>query len=370
MKLRLLVLCGIISLLFSGCTQTSVRPAKGPLLKPGNFVHHVGPSPAIKTSEIGEWDDRVHESGDCFKDGDTYYWYYHATSTWAKVSYQIFVATSKSPLGPWKKYSGNPILKVSKKPHETYCVACPMVVKEGDKYYMVYLSAGDSPVGWGWSVSLAYADDPLGPWVKYEKNPILVHQHMGYPGGLVKVKGKWYMFGTEPDEVQLDFGRMYVATADSLEGPWKVRKEPALSEGPKGSWDEGGFSEFEVLYYNGMFHAFYGGSKFAEVDDPTDEEEVEKKRLRVRESIGYAYSEDGFHFTKSEANPVIPYQDVPNCAAMAEVHSVIEYPRIYCYHTLRYLQCPEGENQKWFEDSWIEHLGVQVLEIKGSIPGK
>ncbi len=374
MKPKLLMLFVILALFFSGCAKTAVCPAEGPLFKPDNFVHHVGPSPAMKTSEIGKLDDRVLESGDCFKDGDTYYWYYHSYSTWAETGYQIFVATSKSPLGPWTKYGGNPILKVSEKPHESGHVACPMVVKDAGKYYMIYMSAGDSPVGWGWSVSLAYADNPLGPWFRYEKNPILVHQRIGYPGGLVEVKGTWYMFGTEPDVTQLDFGRMYVATADSLTGPWKMREEPALSEGPKGSWEEGGFSEFEVLYYNGMFHAFYGGSRYADVLNPAElgpgpySDDAEKKRLRVVEDIGYAYSEDGFNFTKFQGNPVIHHEDVPNCAAMAEVHAIIEYPCVYCYHTLRYLECPEGENPKWFEDGWIEHLGVQVLEIKASTP--
>ena len=82
----------------------------------------------------------------------------------------------------------------------------------------------------------------------------------------------------------------------------------------------------------------------------------------MRESIGYAWSEDGFVWTKFEGNPVVPYASVPNCAAMAEVHAIIEYPRVYCYHTLRYLECPEGENPEWFDGGWIEHLGIQVLE--------
>jgi hypothetical protein len=96
----------------------------------------------------------------------------------------------------------------------------------------------------------------------------------------------------------------------------------------------------------------YGGSCFTDV------------RERTCESIGYAYSSDGINWNKYPGNPIIPYQNIPNCSAMAEVHALIESPYIYCYHTLRYLDCPEGEIKEWFDEKWIEHLGIQVLEIK------
>lgn len=62
----------------------------------------------------GSWDDRALESGQCFKDKDTSYWYYHAYSEAGKdAAYQIGVATASSPEGTWTKYNNNPILETS-----------------------------------------------------------------------------------------------------------------------------------------------------------------------------------------------------------------------------------------------------------------
>ncbi|MEI6501329.1 MAG: hypothetical protein WCP21_09940, partial [Armatimonadota bacterium] len=73
-------------------------------------------------------------------------------------------------------------------------------------------------------------------------------------------------------------------------------------------------------------------------------------RIESRESIGYAYSLDGLHFVKHPGNPVAPREANPDAAAFAEVHSLVEPPFVYLYHTLRYESRPG-----------IEHLGVQVL---------
>lgn len=324
-----------------------------PLLKQDNYVHITGPNPAIICGDFGTWDDRALESGDCFKEADTYYWYYHAFNNkdLTEINYQIGVATSSNPLGPWKKYSKNPILQSSANSWEKRWVACPMVLKENDTYYMYYSSCDSD---WRESICLATAKSPLGPWKKHSDNPIIDHENFGYLGGVVKLRDKYYLYATNPDEIQGDYGRTYLATSDTPEGPWKLHPEPVLIEGEKSAWDEGAFSEFEVLNYKGTLHAFYGSCK------------INSDRT---ESIGYAYSKDGINWTRFEGNPIASIETVPNASAFAEVHAVIEYPKIYLYHTLRYFKSPD-----WYPMDWcgtdsknvcldIEDLGIQVLEI-------
>jgi len=327
-----------------------------PLFEPGNFVHIPHPNPAIITGKPGSWDDRACESGDIFKEKDTYYWYYHANKHPITDfgNYQIGVCTSQSPTGPWIRSKDNPILKLAENDWERDCVACPHVIKERNTYYMFYNgSIVHMPdLNEDCWTGIATANNPLGPWEKYENNPILKSEKVRYIGGILKVDSKYYMYASNFDEIQSDYGRMYMATADSITGPWFVRDTPVLTEGKKGSWDEAGFSEAKVFHCNGMFHMLYGGSCFTGV------------REEICESIGYAYSLDGMNWIKFPGNPLIPYQHIPNCSAMAEVHALLEPPYIYCYHTLRYLECPEGEIKEWFDEKWIEHLGIQVLELK------
>ena len=353
MKMILFLLIIFLTLLTMSCTKSQELADGTPLIKAGNFKHTPGPNPAIICGKDGEWDDRALESGDCFKDGDTYYWYYHAFDqpSLEACNYQIGVASSKDPLGPWIRHNENPIVKFGKKNFESRWVACPMVVKEGDIYYMFYSSCDDD---WRETICLATAKNPLGPWKKYEKNPIINSDRFGYIGGVVKFNGKYMLYATWPDEIQGDYGRMYLATADKPEGPWVEHPDPVFDEGQKGDWDEGAFSEFEVLNYNGLLHAFYGACK------------INSGRT---ESIGYAWSQDGIKWTRFEGNPIATIDKVPNAAAFAEVHAVIEYPKIYLYHTLRYF-----EKVDWYPEDWcgtssdivcldVEDLGIQVIEI-------
>jgi hypothetical protein len=146
-----------------------------------------------------------------------------------------------------------------------------------------------------------------------------------------------------------DYGPLAVALAGKPEGPWVPwRGNPVLPGDSLGTWDDGGYSEAKVFLWHGTFHVFYGGAKQYE------------PRMQTRESIGYAYSLDGFHFRQYGANPVAVREENPNAAAFAEVHALPEPPFIYVFHTLRYVD-PLRAPRRAGRTSVQEDLGVQVL---------
>ncbi|NQT26255.1 hypothetical protein HQ585_12935 [candidate division KSB1 bacterium] len=298
------------------------------------LIHVLGPSPALSpNADDSAVDSQMMESSDVFKDLDTYYWYYHARSKdqerWPN-SYRLCVATAPSPLGPWKRYAeGNPILDTGKEDEWDHgLTACACILKEDsyetvpgtETYYMWYFAFGgkDFP-GFG-AIGLATADNPLGPWKKYEGNPVMEWPKGGvYPGSVSKIDGKFYMFAQHPVSVA-DQGAFCIAYADKPEGPWKLYEgNPVLSPGDWGSWDDGGFSEACARYHEGVYHCVYGGTKVPKI-----------------ESLGYAWSFDGINWEKYAANPVVSLGRVPDAAGFAEVHILIEGSYIYVYHTLRY----------------------------------
>ena len=333
-----------------------VKPvtARNEFIEPGKLIQIPGPNPIIVRGGQGEWDERVLEASDAFKDFGTYYFFYHGVSKdkerWPN-GYRLGVAMAKHPLGPFTKFDENPVLDHGLAGSwDDAGVACAMLMKISvDKYYMWYCGRGRDRENQPWTIGLATASSPLGPWKKHEGNPIM--KEFGYPGGVVYVDGKFYMYSEHPIGSRgPDYAPLSVSVADKPEGPWtEWVGNPVLAPGGWGAWDDGGYSEAEVVYWEGVFHLFYGGTK------------LYSPRMLSRESIGYAYSFDGFHFTKYGRNPVATREAVPNASAFAEVHSLFEPPFIYLYHTLRYKKVKPGDEEDF---PYVEDLGVQVLAMQ------
>jgi hypothetical protein len=356
---RLLALdpCFALALCFLVLTarsQTIVpqQPEGNALLSLRPFLHIPGPNPIISRGAKGSWDEYYIEAGDVFKDSQTYYLYYHATALdlqhWGRPGFRIGVATASNPLGPWTKQAHNPLLDLGAPGSwDDASVACPVILREApDKFFMWYCGMGRQEPNKKWSIGLATASSPVGPWTKVSKNPVI--DGFGYVSSVIKHNGKYLLYSEHPiGSTASDYGPMSLAIADSPEGPWVPWSEnPVLPAGEKGTWDDAGYSEAKVLYRDGVFHMFYGGAK-----------EFVPRRL-TQESIGYAYSFDGYHFIKYGGNPVALREAVPNAAAFGEVHAFFEPPFMYLFHTIRYVDPEQAMIPGGIQ---VEDLGVEVL---------
>lgn len=313
------------------------------------FFQIPGPNPIVVRGGEGEWDENCIEAGDIFKDyterKEVYYLYYHGVADdktrWPN-GYRVGVATATHPLGPFSKAPQNPLLDLGAEGSwDDRSVACPTIMKIGpDHYIMWYSGIGTGAGPRRWTVGIATASHPLGPWEKREGNPII--DDFGYVGGVMQVEGTYYMYNAYPiSSISPDYGPFAMATATDPYGPWEPYEgNPVLAPSGWGAWDDGGYSEAKVVYRDGVFHTFYGGCK------------QHRARRNDLESIGYAFSRDGYHFTKHVDNPVASRIKNPDASAFAEVQCLLEPPFVYLYHTLRYLSC---------ENTTIEDLGVQVL---------
>ncbi len=335
----------IFCLAFSSIGYAGNAKGSGPVdaIENTQFIQVPGPNPILKPGPKGSWDEGVMETSDAFRDVRTYYLYYHATGG-VGYHYQLGVASAPGPLGPFKKHGDKPILELGPKGSwDSSHAACAMILKEGPEEYYMWYSGTTSDDGTGmWHIGLATAKHPLGPWKKHENNPVL--KDFGYMGGVLKVDGKYRLYVAHPitpPGYKRDYSPLAVAVGDKPEGPFvKYRDNPLMGQGKFGDWDDGGTSEAEVLYHNGMYHMFYGGAEFF------------GPRL---EHVGYAYSKDGYNFIKHSKNPIVSRFENPNAASFSEVHVIMDVPFIYLYHTLRY------ERLDGHDYPWVEDIGVQVL---------
>jgi len=243
----------------------------------------------------------IHSSAD-----GLYYWYYHAV--W-NGHYHIKVAWSASPTGPWTQYP-NALLEPDSETFDNASVACPTVVQEEGTFYMFY--SGENQTDYYWSVGLAVADHPLGPWRKVSE----LLPNFGYVTSVSHHDGRYFMYAQS--NRQNDYGPTVVATSFSLIGPWTV-EGVALPESGE-PWESAGTESGTVLRINNHYVLFYAGGYY--VDDI---------RMHAHDAVGVAFSNDGLHFTRSLFNPVVSDPSV----SIGNVSALSEDGEIYLFYTHR-----------------------------------
>jgi len=91
----------------------------------------------------------------------------------------IGMAVADSPDGPWTKFSGNPVLKVSdySEIFDSFRVddAC-LIIRDG-RYWLYYKGRQVDHTPRETKMGVAIADNPTGPYIKYAKKPLIFSGH-------------------------------------------------------------------------------------------------------------------------------------------------------------------------------------------------
>lgn len=327
------------------------------------FWHIPGPNPIVAPHGTDEWDSTECEvAGGVSKINGTYYLIYHCTGA---EGYSIGISTSKHPLGPWTIPPKTPNLPRGGPHDWDRNDVASFNIMPDPNHSGQWLGWYEGGPGDGlWSLGFARAPHPLGPWTKYSANPILGGHKVcdknrsftGSCGGLYvgsvvhgsHTGGEYWLYLEAPINCN-DEGPMALWSSNNPEGPFVFRAY-VLDGGDQGGWDSGRYSESRVMYHDGMWHIFASASS---VGNPSPN--------KINEQIGWAFSEDGVRFSEYRSNPIAPYTGTtPHLAAMAEGHGWIEEPFIYVYHTIRW-----DDNKDPFAPNYrnAEDLGVEVFSI-------
>jgi hypothetical protein len=269
-------------------------------------------------NELRENGSTIHSS----RDG-LYYWFYHA---W-KGHYRIKVAWSASPTGPWIQHQDS-LLEPDAEAFDNESVACPAVIQEADAFYMLY--SGEDRGDNSWSIGLAVADHPLGPWRKISQ----LISHFGYVTNVSHHDGRYFMYAQSNG--QNDYGPTVVATSLSLRGPWII--EGVALPDSRNQWESAGTEAGTVLRINDNFVLLYAGGYY-----------VDGIRMHAHDAVGVAFSNDGLHFARSLVNPIVSDPGI----SIGNVSALMEGEKIYLFYTRR-VNDKAGAN---------ESLGETVLNL-------
>jgi hypothetical protein len=138
---------------------------------------------ALAKGEPGTWEGASVFTPNILVAEGRYWLFYTGTSRKYERPFnpdsKIGIAVSDSPDGPWNRLATNPALKNSDDPEDfdSHLVDDACLIKRGGKYWFYYkgrqLGKGPGQTQLG----LAIADQPQGPYVRVEENPVIPGNH-------------------------------------------------------------------------------------------------------------------------------------------------------------------------------------------------
>jgi hypothetical protein len=248
-----------------------------------------------------------------FYDGLYYLFYYGDCPTWKCAG--IGYATSVDGL-VWERYAGNPVLKADGTGWDTGSVGgSPLVTVEGDTWVIYYIGQKTAGVWSGAGAGRATAPSPSGPWTRAEE-PLLTLGSVGewdQPAidvhSVIATDDGYVMYYAGGSLLDLKDGAIGMATSPdgihwtkyddptTTEHPYS-ESDPVLLPGPE-EWDLESLGGGSVLHTANHWEMFYLGKGKLE------------GQTGIVSRIGYAFSEDGIHWTKYDGNPILTAEGDP-----------------------------------------------------------
>jgi len=215
-----------------------------------------------------------------------------------------------------------------------YVWGCSPVVAPDGKIH-VFFSRWDSSKGMGgWisrsEIAHAVADRPEGPY--YNVETILAPRGEGYWDGttchnphIQFVDGKYCLFYMGNSNKKTNTKRIGLATADSLNGPWKRTDKPLLEAGPAGAWDDHCTSNPSFIKHpNGQYWLYYKSWNTDEYENPVN------PKIRGNRKYGLAISKKLEGPYKRYSNkPIIDYSGFGNNRQLEDGNIFIEDGKFY-----------------------------------------
>lgn len=239
--------------------------------------------------------------------------------------------TQETPTGNgWKKDPSNPVVKKGDPPSYDFInVADCWVLFDEGKYKMWYTAGGAVAPNPDFHNSIAYAtsDDGIN-WVKYDNNPVLdispdAWDSLGIETVTVIVDDSapaafryklWYA-GQTFNDYRYEIG--YAYSPDGIN--WTKQPGAVLTVGSATEWDNCFLEGPTVIKEDGQYKMWYAGFD-CEVNGQSTDGKV---------NIGYATSADGITWTKHANNPVFTTTTSAWDAVTVQDPTVIKHNGLY-----------------------------------------
>lgn len=142
---------------------------------------------AVRKGGAGAWDERGVFTPNLLRFGGKYYLYYTGVAAGHNNSTptHIGVAVAEAPTGPWRKFTGNPVLSPSADATRFDSMRvddAALVVRDGEVWF--YYKGRTKGKGPGETkLGVAFADSPMGPFLKHGEPLHAGHEVMVWPQG-------------------------------------------------------------------------------------------------------------------------------------------------------------------------------------------